>query len=186
LRPFGLYYPPPWRAVKGPCDKRAGKVAQATGLGRQSLYGAFGDKRALFNQVIERYFEMVLKPGIIDVLDAPGSGRENIGRLLTRMEQVVLAPNFNGCLVGNSIAELGVVDEETAALLARKLELTEEALFRALRRAKRAREVREDLDVRGTARALLAVLQGLAVVARVSRERSFVSGVLGNARRLLD
>jgi hypothetical protein len=59
-------------------------------------------------------------------------------------------------------------------------------LFRALRRAKRAGEVRQDLDVRGTARALLAVLQGLAVVARVSRERSFVSAVLANARRLLD
>ncbi len=161
-------------------------LEQATGLGRQSLYGAFGDKRALFNRVIERYFEVGLKPGIIDVLDAPGSGRENIERLLTLMEQVALAPDFNGCLVGNSIAELGVVDEETAALLARKLELIEEALFRALRRAKRAGEVREDLDVRGTARALLAVLQGLAVVARVSRERSFVSAVLANARRLLD
>jgi hypothetical protein len=32
----------------------------------------------------------------------------------------------------------------------------------------------------------LALLQGLAVVARVSRDRSFVSGVLENARRLLD
>src|SRR5512139_3231149 len=45
----------------------------ATGLGRQSLYGAFGDKRALFAQVVDFYFARVLKPGLVDVLDAEGS-----------------------------------------------------------------------------------------------------------------
>ncbi len=158
----------------------------ATGLGRQSLYGAFGDKRALFNRVVDHYFDVALKPGILDVLDAPGSARETIDRLLTLLEQAALAPDFGGCLVGNTVAELGVVDAATAALLARKLELIEESLFRALRRAKRAGEVRADLDPRSTARALLALAQGLSVVARVNRNQSFVTSVIQNARRLLD
>ena len=51
------------------------RIEQATGLGRQSLYGAFGDKRALFLRIVERYFERVLKPYVVEVLDAPGSGR---------------------------------------------------------------------------------------------------------------
>ena len=37
-------------------------LEQATGLGRQSLYGAFGDKRTLFARVVEHYFARVLKP----------------------------------------------------------------------------------------------------------------------------
>jgi hypothetical protein len=70
--------------------------------------------------------------------------------------------------------------------LQRKLELLEAAFGRALRRAKRAREVRADLDVRATARALLITAQGLAVVARVQRDRAFVQDVIAVARRALD
>lgn len=161
-------------------------LEEATGLGRQSLYGAFGDKRALFERVVEHYFQTQLKPGLIDILDAPGSGLENIERLLTLMEQVAIGEHFNGCLVGNSIAELGVIDKDTAELLARKLGLIEEALVRALRRAQKDGEVRASLDVRGTARSLLALVQGLSVVARVNRERAFVRSVLQSARRLLE
>ena len=53
-------------------------------------------------------------------------------------------------------------------------------------RAKRDGEVRADLDVKGTARALLTIAQGLAVVARNQRDPSFVHGVVQAARRLLD
>ena len=52
-----------------------GDLEAATKLGRQSLYGAFGDKRGLFTRVVERYFDVVLRHYIIDVLDAPASGQ---------------------------------------------------------------------------------------------------------------
>ncbi len=160
-------------------------LERVTGLGRQSLYGAFGDKRALFSRVVEHYFETQLKPAFIDLLDAPGSALGNIERLLALMEQTALSPEFNGCLVGNSVAELGVVDADTAALLARKLELIEEALVRALRRAQRDGEVQKCLDPRVTARSLLALTQGLALMARVNRDRTFVRSVLQSARQLI-
>jgi len=161
-------------------------LEQATGLGRQSLYGAFGDKRALFLRVVERYFECVLKPYVVDVLDAPGSGRANVERIFQQWEATAAAEEFHGCLVGNSVPEFGAKDRELSEILARKLELLEAAFTRALRRAKHDGEVSAELDVRATARSFLTLAQGLAVVARVNREPAFVRGVLHSARRLLD
>ena len=161
------------------------ELEQATGLGRQSLYGVFGDKRGLFLKVIEHYFERVLKPGI-DLLDAPGSARSHLESVFAAWEAVASSPDFNGCLVGNSVPELSAKDADMAAVLARKLELMEGGFSRALKRAKRDGEVRADLDVKGTARALLTIAQGLAVVARSQRDPTFVRGVVHAARRLLD
>jgi TetR/AcrR family transcriptional repressor of nem operon len=161
-------------------------LEQATGLGRQSLYGAFGDKRALFLRIVERYFERVLKPYVVEVLDAPGSGRANLERIFEQWEAAAQAPEFHGCLVGNSVPEFGAKDSEMSDVLRRKLELMEAAFTRALRRAKQAGEVSPALDTRATARSLLTIAQGLAVVARVNREPAFVRGVLQTARRLLD
>lgn len=159
-------------------------LERATGLGRQSLYGVFGDKRGLFLAVVEHYFAHVLKPGI-DVLDQPGSGRASIEQIFGAWEATAAQPDFHGCLVGNSVAELSARDPETAKVLQRKLELLEAAFGRALRRAKRAGEVPADLDVKSTASTLLTLGQGLAVVARANRDPAFVRGVVRAARRLL-
>jgi len=160
-------------------------LEQATGLGRQSLYTAFGDKRALFLRVVEHYFTRVLQPGI-DLLDAPGSARHNLERVFGAWEATATDPEFNGCLVGNSVPELSSRDPEAGAVLARKLELMEAAFARALRRAKREGEVRASLDVKDTARSLLTLAQGLAVVARANRDPAFVRGVVRTASALLD
>src|SRR3954467_5082431 len=100
-------------------------LEQATGLGRQSLYGAFGDKRALFLRIVERYFERIIKPYLLDVLDAPGSARANLERVFEQWEATAVAPDFQGCLVGNSVPEFGAKDSEMAGVLRRKLELME-------------------------------------------------------------
>lgn len=160
-------------------------LERATGLGRQSLYGVFGDKRGLFLAVVEHYCTHVLKPGI-DVLDQPGSARASLEQIFGAWEATAASPEFHGCLVGNSVPEFGSRDPDMAAVLERKLELMEAAFARALRRAKRDGEVSAQLDVKNTARALLTIAQGLAVVARANRDPAFVRGVVQAARRLLD
>jgi TetR/AcrR family transcriptional repressor of nem operon len=159
-------------------------LERATGLGRQSLYGVFGDKRGLFIRAVERYFDCIIRPGI-DALDAPGPARANLERVFCAWEAAVTATEFNGCLLGNSVPELAAKDSEISALLTRKLELMEAAFARALRRAKRDGELCADVDVKSTARALLTLAQGLSVVARANRDPSFVRGVVQAARSLL-
>jgi len=162
------------------------ELEAATKLGRQSLYGAFGDKRALFARVVERYFDVVLRPYIIDVLDAPGSPRANVERVIRAWESAAAAPEFNGCLVGNSSSEMGLHDPEMAELLRRKLELLEAAFHRALTRAQRAGEINAGADVRALARSFVVTAQGLSIVCRVNRERAFVRAVARDALARLD
>lgn len=162
------------------------ELETATGLRRQSLYGAFGDKRALFLKVVDFYFERVLQPGVIDVLDAPGSARANMDRIFAQWQELATSPDFTGCLVGNAMSDLRVRDEQMADLLGRKLRLMEDAFARAIRRAAQDGEVPCDIDPRATARTLVAIGQGLAVVARVQKDCASVRAVLDGARRLLD
>ena len=161
-------------------------LEQATGLGRQSLYGAFGDKQSLFKQAVEFYFAHVLKPSFVDVLDAPGSARANLERLFKAWEDYACSPAFQGCLVGNAVTDLRSTDSELTELLQRKWKLMEDALTRALRRAVADGEVSAALHPRETATTLLVLGQGLAAAARLSRERSYLRAILDSARKLLD
>jgi TetR/AcrR family transcriptional repressor of nem operon len=101
-------------------------------------------------------------------------------------ELAASSPDFHGCLVGNSVPEVSARDPELAAVLARKLALMEQGFGRALQRAQQSGEVRASLDVENAARTLLTLAQGLAVVARASRDPSFVRSVVQTARALLD
>ena len=53
------------------------ELEQATGLGRGSLYGAFGDKRALFLKALARYLETALRRAGGQAA-VPGAGRAEI------------------------------------------------------------------------------------------------------------
>ena len=170
--------------AKGYAATGIADLEQATALGRQSLYGAFGDKQALFTRVVDFYFERVLQP-TLDGLDAPGSARANLEHVFDQWQSVASAKDFNGCLVGNSVSALRPDEPELAELLRRKLKLLEQGFVRALRRAQKAGEVPAELDTQATARSLLAIAQGLAVIARVQREPAFIRGVVDSARRLI-
>lgn len=161
-------------------------LESATGLGRQSLYGAFGDKRALFSRVVDHYFEHVLRPGMIDVLESDDAGRASLERIFDGWLATATAPEFHGCLVGNAASHLDAVDDATAEVLRLKLRRMEDAFVRAIRRGIDEGTVRDGIDPRATARAFLAMAQGLAVIARVRREPAFVRGVVDAARSLLD
>lgn len=162
------------------------ELEQATGLGRQSLYGAFGDKRALFLRVVDFYFDTVLKPGLVDVLDAEGSARANIERVFAGWQAAAASKDFQGCLVGNAASHIEAHDDEMAELLRRKIRLLEEAFVRAIKRAIEQGEMPEHVDARATARALLTLAQGLSVIARVRKDEAFTRGVVLTARRMLD
>jgi len=173
-----------WR--RGYAGTGISELEEATGVGRQSLYGAFGDKRQLFEKVVERYATTVLHPHLRDVLEAPGSPRANLERLFDTWREVVTSPDFNGCLVGNCVAEMSARDPEIADILAPRLEQMETWLRRAIQRARDAGEVSATLDPKAVARAILAMSQGVSVVGRVQRDPSFVRAVVQNAARLLD
>ncbi len=154
-------------------------------IGRQSMYNAFGDKKALFVQALDRYSCERLGM-LIELLEAPGSPLGNVRALLDAWEANWSDPEFRGCLMVNSMAELGVRDAKIKARLDRMLQKMEDAIYTALRRAQEQGELSADRDPRALARTITITGQGLAVVGKVASSPTYARDVLATTRRLLE
>ncbi|GAA1869226.1 TetR/AcrR family transcriptional regulator [Asanoa iriomotensis] len=140
-----------------------------------SLYGAFGDKHALFLRTLERYAADTQRAAAS--LRGDGSPLAGVRKLLTdALDAARLSPG-RGCMLGNTATEVVPDDEEAARIVRRAFGELESGLEEALANAQRAGEVRGDVDCGAHARLLLALVQGLHVVARAEAD----PGRLGDA-----
>jgi len=85
-------------------------LVDATGLLKGSLYGAFGDKQALYMIALVHYDRTRIQAGI-DMLGGEGSGREKIARLFDSVIESAKTGVFaGGCLLCNASVEMAPVD----------------------------------------------------------------------------
>jgi TetR/AcrR family transcriptional repressor of nem operon len=133
------------------------------------LYGAFGDKRALYLKAVTLYatenrrrLESALDgaqevlPVLRRILAAPATLTSPAGRSPTR-----------GCLVGNTTAELVPADEDARTLVSTAFDGFVEVVTRALSRAQERGEVTTAATPQAQAQLLLVLFQGSALIARV-------------------
>ena len=137
-----------------------------TGLGRQSLYNAFGDKRAIFLACLEHYRQSYLAP-MVELLRAPGSALDNIRAVLDLWEKNGRANASRGCLLANSLAEFGARDGELDPTLKSSLSQLERAFENAVKRAQKEGELSRSHKPKELARLLTTVAQGLSAVNKV-------------------
>ena len=136
-------------------------------IGRQSLYDTFGDKKSLFLEALDHYVETRL--GMIrDQLQAPGSPLKNIRRVLGFYEQHCTSGNGLGCLLVNTMAESGGMDESFEAPLKRKMKGVESMFRAAFDRAKEAGEIQDDADTLALARSMCTLAFGLTLMVRTA------------------
>jgi TetR/AcrR family transcriptional repressor of nem operon len=148
------------------------------GIQRGSLYGAFGDKRALFLAAMERY-DRVMTARLLATLDAPGSGLAAIRRFFRlKVEAAQERGRPRGCLVTNSATELGSRDRATASRIGATLDRIEAAFQRAVVRAQAAGEIDPTRDARALARFLTSSAQGLSVMAKTSPDRATLDDIV--------
>jgi AcrR family transcriptional regulator len=81
----------------------------ATGLNRSSLYQAFGTKRELFDLALDSYLTEVAWPRLASI-EAPGSGPARVAAYFRAFAGVPRDVARRGCLVVNTITELGAHD----------------------------------------------------------------------------
>lgn len=156
------------------------------GIGRKSLYDTFGNKRELYLKALERYGDTVIQR-ICERLENPqASAISNLERTLQRLAQNHGSEESRGCMLGVAMAQAQQEDEELAQLIRSYLARLERALERALRRAQQAGDVRSGLSPRDSARNLVALTQGLALMGRVTEKpdmtRSIVRASLAGLR----
>lgn len=155
-------------------------------IGRKSLYDTFGNKRELYLKALHRYADTVIQRVCERLEDPLSSAFSNLERTLERLAQHHGSGESLGCLLGVAMAQVQHEDEELAELLRSYLERLERSLERTLRQAQQDGDVRSDLSVRDSARNLVALTQGLALMGRVSEKptvpRSIVRASLAALR----
>lgn len=159
-------------------------LVEATGVGRQSLYDTFGDKRALYLASIERYATRAGER-VIAVLDGPPPKIERVREVLRAWANDGRSPACKGCLVGNSLAEFGGRDPELSAMLARHTETMEIAFADALAQAAREGDVRTDIDPRSLARVLINAARGLSLAGKGQLGGDRVTDIAQTLERLI-
>jgi len=153
---------------------------------RGSLYGTFGDKRALFLAALDRYQRVVVRQ-LFEALEAPGSGKEAIHRFFRlRVEGSLERGRPRGCLLTNCAVELSRRDRGATAKVGASLAKLEEAFFHALVRARKAGELEAGRDLRAFSRFLTSSAQGLSVMAKACPERSVLEDVVKVVLAVLD
>ncbi len=160
-------------------------LAREMGIAGPSLYNAFGDKRALFREVLERYAQHSARARIAR-LESTLPPKEAVRAFIAEIVEHSLDPSRRGCLLVNSALEIAPHDQEIGAEIADRLGEIEAFFRRAITAAQTDGTVSPDRDPADLARLLLSVTLGIRVLARSKPERRLLEGVARPALALLD
>ena len=112
-------------------------LTAATGLGRGSLYGAFGDKHELFLRALDDYCGNVSARVNADLRDGEGSAYQRLVGHIRSMASPTAASARRGCLVAKSAAELGSTDTEVLQRVRRSMQKYQSELRSVIEEAQR-------------------------------------------------
>jgi len=144
--------------AKGYAGTSLQDLMDATGLGKGSLYAAFGDKRGLYLRVLGQYAGQ----GVTDVdaaLHGPEPARAALRAYLLDMAHgSVSGPS---CLLASSTAELAATDTDVKACVGQTFQALEASLVEAVRRAQDEGDVDPAADPQALGGMLLAVARGM-------------------------
>jgi len=142
-------------------------LSAATGLNRPSLYGAFGDKQALYLASLDRS-RRELTASLTAALAPAEPLRRALERVFSSASDIYVRGETaqRGCfLIGTAVTE-AVADPAIRAALAQALAEIDAAFADRLRRAQAAGDLAAQANVTGLARLATATLNGMAVRAR--------------------
>ncbi len=145
-----------------------GDLEDRTGLSRSSLYQAFGSKRELFEAALRCYVEEEIE-GMLGGMRQAGAGLEAVetffaGRARAFRDDPVRTAR--GCLMVNTIAELGSRDPRAAQAAAAHWKRLREAFAAALREAAARGQV-DTAHVRTRTHLLASATMGVFLTARI-------------------
>jgi AcrR family transcriptional regulator len=162
------------------------QLSDATDMNRPSLYAAFGDKRALYLQTLDRYTERS-KEGIAKAFDPQLS----LAAGLQRFYDYALASYLpsgdpaRGCyLIGTAVTE-ALGDEEVRTRLARALREFEWMVEARIKQARDDGEIDATADPQALAMIALAVLYSMAIRSRAGESRALLKSVAATAIDLI-
>ncbi len=152
-------------------------ISEATGLGRPSLYGAFGDKRAMFLAALRTYRQTSMAR-VARLLEAAPTFKGGLANVYAAAIDTY-APNGQGCLILNTAPSEAETDDEVRAELAGVTADLDRLFAQRAGRAVAEGELAGDPKTRG--KLATAVLHSLSVRARGGAAKSELAVLAASA-----
>ncbi len=154
-------------------------ISAATGLNRPSLYGAFGDKRALYLQAYGQYRKRV-NESFAPLFAASEPLRTKLTRILNTALDLYLsgADGPRGCFTVLSAASEAIADADLHGLVSDAIEATDRAFERLFADARAAGELPADADPQRLARVAAGTLHTLSIRARARIPRGKLAPII--------
>jgi AcrR family transcriptional regulator len=154
-------------------------ISAATGLNRPSLYGAFGDKRALYLQAYGQYRKR-LNESFAPLFAANEPLRTKLTRILTAALDLYLSgpDGPRGCFTVLSVASGAIANPDLQSLVGEAIAGTDRAFGRLFAEALAAGELPKNADPRRLARVASATLHTMSVRARARIPRAEILPII--------
>lgn len=154
-------------------------LVEATGLGRASLYGAFGDKQQLFTKVLDHY---LAKAEAIDTPPAAGMPAKQALTALTSGWVAGMCPKDGprGCFL-SMVGTTGQSSDFVRRTLLRAVATRQKLLTKIIARGQQSGELESKGDPAALARFLLVMQQGVATAARAGLSQRELAAAMKEA-----
>lgn len=140
-------------------------LVRAMGIGRQSLYDTFGDKRRLYVEALRAYNTDSIG-NILKRLRSEPDALAAIERLLMGFADEKPTKRLMGCFGVNAICELGVEDADVRAASETSAAVLERSLADLVDEGKAKGSIKKAINSRAAARFLATTLSGMKVQAK--------------------
>jgi TetR/AcrR family transcriptional repressor of nem operon len=136
-------------------------LTAATGLGKGSLYGAFGDKHSLYLRALDDYIASSLADVRAILRDPSYSAHDRLARHIRGQVKALAADkDRRGCLMAKSAAELGATDDAVEQKVQQAYATWRDELVTCIKEAQADGEVDATQNPQALAGTLLAFLRG--------------------------
>jgi AcrR family transcriptional regulator len=136
-------------------------LTAVTGLGKGSLYGAFGDKHRLFLLALDDYIAIALDGVRAQLRDPSYSAYDRLTRHIRAQATAIAADKARrGCMIAKSAAELGAVDDDVEHSVERAYSEWHAELVDCIREAQRDGAIDKKQNPQALGTTLLAFMRG--------------------------
>jgi AcrR family transcriptional regulator len=136
-------------------------LTSVTGLGKGSLYGAFGDKHGLFLRALDDYIGAALDSVRTQLRDPAHSAYDRLTRHIRAQARAIAADKTRrGCMMAKSAAELGALDDDVERSVERAYAEWHAELVGCIKEAQRDGTIDKKQNPQALATTLLAFMRG--------------------------
>jgi TetR/AcrR family transcriptional repressor of nem operon len=155
------------------------------GVGRQSLYDTFGNKRSLYLQALDEYRTMT-QADTKNLFDSELGVRDCFRTILFGIAGESRAKLERGCMMINANLERARADKALSALIKRNATEMREIFSTALRSGQRAGEIPSEKDPAALATFMFSTVHGMRHLGRTTADRAILEQIATVALGALD